>query len=224
MNYNEATSKVINSLRGLSIDGRIPKRYVLSILRGISKSLISQKLLDRSLDNDSNLYSLIPCFELKKVSVIDCPIISFRLCKTLMRSKKPLPELIFSRLGASIKEITSIDGSSRILLTSLEKYRRDQNRKYKVKNQIYAYIDGEGYLYIPDHEIYTVNVLLITMETEKLNNLSGCKPTDCKSGWLNEFIVPDKLEETVFKEAINILVGTYKQIRPDGNPNGIEGN
>lgn len=219
---SEIVSRVINSLRNLTIDSHISRRYVLHILRGISKSLISQKLLDRGLDNDTNIYSLITCFELEKVNSINCPIVSFRLCKILMKSKKPLPEMIFSRVGGSIKEITSVDGEIRLILTSLEKYRRDRNRKYKVKNLVSAYIDPEGYLYIPDYEIYAVNVPLITVETEKIDELCECKDKECKSGWEYDFIVPDRLTETVFKEALNTLLGTYKQIQPDPNPNGIE--
>lgn len=217
----EAVSKIVNSIRALAVDGRISRRYVLSVLRGISSSLISQKNLERTLDQETNLYSLISCFELKKVNSVDCPIISFRLCKTLMKSKKPLPKLIFSRLGASIKEITSVDGDIRITVTSLEKYRRDKQRKFQTRDVV-AYIDGEGYLYIPDHEIYAVNVLLITMETEKLNELCECEDKECKSGWEYNFIMPDKLSETIFKEALNTILGTYKQIQPDINPNSIE--
>lgn len=219
---SDIVSKVVNSLRNLTIDGHISRRYVLHVLRGISTSLIAQKTLDRTLDQDTNLYSLISCFEMKKVNVIDCPIISFRLCKTLMKSKKPLPKLIFSRLGGSIKEITSIDGDYRLTVTSLEKYRRDKKRKYKAKGEVFAYIDGEGYLYIPDEEIYAVNVLLITMETEKLDDLCECKEKNCKSGWEYNFVVPDKLEEVVFKETLNTLIGTYKQMNPDKNSNLIE--
>ena len=216
----EIVSRVVNSLRNLTADGHISRRYVLNVLRGISKNLIAQKLMDRTIDSDINLTSLITCFELKKVDSVKCPIIDFRLCKILMKSKKKLPELIYSRLGSSIKEIVSVDNKFRLIVTSLEKYRRDKKRKYKVKTEISAYIDEEGYLYIPDHEIYAVNVRLITMNTE---SVTTCEDESCKSGWEYEFIVPDKLAEAVFKEGLNTLLGSYKQIQPDINPNTIEG-
>lgn len=224
MTNRQAVSKVINSLRELSVDNRISRRYVLSILRDVSKGLIAQKNLDRTIDLDTNLISEVTCFEFTKIDSINCPIASFRRCDILMKSKHKLPELIFSRLGSSIKEITSVDETFRIKVTSLESYRRDQSRKYKIKNEVFAYIDSEGYVFIPDTEIHMANVKFITMKTEDVAAVSSCKEESCLSGYDYNFIVPDKLESAVFNEAIRIIIGTYKQIRPDVNPNGIEGN
>jgi hypothetical protein len=220
MNNGEAVSKVITSLRALSIDVRIPRRYVLKILRDTSKNLIAQKNLDRTIDLDTNLISEIIGLEFEKVDTITTNIITFKRCKTLMKSKKKLPELIFSRLGSSIREITSVDDNTRIKITSLEKYRRDQLRKYKVNNEVFAYIDSEGFVFIPDHEILAVNVRLVTMNTEDVDEVNGV--TNCKSGWDFSFTTPDKLEKTVFEETLRVIMGTYKQIRPDINPNGLE--
>jgi hypothetical protein len=220
MNNGEAVSKVITSLRALSIDVRIPRRYVLKILRDTSKNLIAQKNLDRTIDLDTNLISEIIGLEFEKVDTITTNIITFKRCKTLMKSKKKLPELIFSRLGSSIREITSVDDNTRIKITSLEKYRRDQLRKYKVNNEVFAYIDSEGFVFIPDHEVLAVNVRLVTMNTEDVDEVNGV--TNCKSGWDFNFTTPDKLEKTVFEETLRVIMGTYKQIRPDINPNGLE--
>jgi hypothetical protein len=220
MTNSEAVSKVITSLRALSIDARIPRRYILKVLRDTSKNLIAQKNLDRTLDFDTNLISEIIGFELEKIDTVTTSILTFKRCKTLMKSKKKLPELIFSRLGSSIREITSIDDNLRIKITSLEKYRRDQLRKYKVKNEVYAYIDAEGFLFIPDNEVCGVNIRLITMKTEDVNEANGI--TSCKSGWDFNFTTPDKLEKVVFEETLRVIMGSYKQIRPDLNPDGLE--
>lgn len=223
MNNRQAVSKTVNSLRALSVDGRISRRYILSVLRDISKGLIAQKNLDRTIDLDNNLVSELTCFELEKVDAISCPILSFNRCNILMKSKYKLPELIFSRLGSSIKEITSLDEEFRLTITSLENYRRDKKRKYKVKGEVYTYIDSEGYVYIPDMEIRMINLKFITMKTEDVPKLSSCTEEDCRSGYEYEFIVPDKLESVVFNEAVRVIMGTYKQMRPDLNPNGVEG-
>ena len=70
MTYSEAVSKITNSLKLLNKDERISRRYVLHVLKDISSNLISQKLLDRTLGREMNLYTKIECFEFKKEAYI----------------------------------------------------------------------------------------------------------------------------------------------------------
>jgi hypothetical protein len=224
MNNNEAVSKVINSFKFLNKDERISRRYVLRLLRDASKNLISQKLLDRTINEESNLYTKIDCFEFKKVDVVSCPIIEFRKCETLLKSKKPLPELVYSRLGSSIKEVTSVDDLTEIFLTTPSEYRRDRKRKYFSKKDTYLYIDTDNYAYIVDKPIYAVNITILTVKTDEAEEASSCSDSaNCKSGWDYEFIVPDKLQDTVFKEVLQILTNPYSARRADQNPNNVEG-
>ena len=57
-------------LKLLNKDERISRRYVLHVLKDISSNLISQKLLDRTLGREMNLYTKIECFEFKKEAYI----------------------------------------------------------------------------------------------------------------------------------------------------------
>lgn len=223
MTNSEAVSKVINSFKFLNKDERISRRYVLRLLRDASKNLMSQKLLDRTISDEANLYSKIPCFEFQKVDVVSCPIIEFRKCATLMKSKKPLPELVFSRLGSSIKEVTSIDDLTEIYLTTPDQYRRDRKRKYYSKEDTYLYIDTDNYAYIVDKPIAAVNITVLTLKTDEIWEASACAEEECKSGWMYDFIVPDKLQDTVFKEVLQILATTYANRREDPNPNNVVG-
>lgn len=224
MNNSEAVSKVINSFKFLNKDERISKRYILRLLRDASKNLISQKLLDRTISEESNLYSKIECFEFEKVNIVSCPIIEFRKCTTLMKSKKPLPELVFSRNGSSIKEVTSVDDLTEIYLTTPDQYRRDRKRKYYSSEDTYLYIDTDNYAYIVDKPVYAVNITVLTMKTDEIEEASSCsEEVSCKSGWSYDFIVPDKLQDTVFKEVLQILSNPYSARRADQNPNNVEG-
>ncbi len=224
MNNREAVSKVINSFKFLNKDERISKRYVLRLLRDASKNLISQKLLDRTISEESNLYTKIDCFEFEKVEVVSCPIIEFRKCNILMRSKQPLPELVFSRNGSSIKEATSVDDLTEIYLTTPDQYRRDRKRKYYSLDDTYLYIDTDNYAYIVDKEIYAINITILTLKTDEVDAVSACsEDSECKSGFDYEFIVPDKLQDTVFKEVLQILSNPYSARREDQNPNGVQG-
>lgn len=218
----EAVSKVLNTLKSNNIDDLIPRRYILKLLQDTSTVLISQKLLDRTIVLESNLYTFIPCFEFEKIDVKSCPNVEFRLCKTLMKSKKPLPKLVFSRLGASIKEIISLDGNYVFVYLDKGQYQRSKNRRYSIKGEVYVYLDSDNHLYIPDHEIETVDLTILTVKPEDADDCSACKK-ECNSKWDARFIVPDKLIDTVFNQTLQIL-GMNKQIREDQNPNGIQGN
>jgi hypothetical protein len=139
-----------------------------------------------------------------------------------MKSKKKIPTPIFSRLGASIKNITSIDGSVKFTLVSAVQYAINKKRQYQLSGEHYIYYSSDGHLYIPDEEIKLVNLDFITMYTELIDTCSDCIDGNCKSGWEYEFICPDKLLNVVFDKTTQYLMGTYKQITLDENPNGSE--
>ena len=180
--------------------------------------------MDRTLALESNLYTKLECLEFEKVEMVKCPIIEFRMCRTLMKSKCKLPDPIFSRLGASITEIVSLDGMYELKLISAEQYRRNQKRKYSIDGEVYIYLAEDGHLYIPDEEIYSLNVTFMTLFPEEADECSECKKDNCKSGWDYPFIGSDKLDDVVFKEVLQILGSTYKATQEDQNQNGIEGN
>jgi len=214
-------SNITNTLKLNNKDERLSKRYILSVLRSVTKFLISQKLLDRTLHREINLFSKIDCFDFNKSEVINCPLIEFRRCNVLMKSVNKLPNPIFSRLGASIYEITSLDGNIELILTSLPQYRKNKVRKYFSDKETYIYLDTDGYMYIPDKEIYSVSITLLTLETELLDECSSCKKEDCKSYLEKEFICPDKLLDVVVKETVQ-RIGIPRNIVQDENPNNVE--
>lgn len=220
--YREVTSKLVNILKLTNKDEHISRRFLLRLLQDSAKFLISQKWGDRSIISEMNLYSYIPCFEFEKVDVKKCNIIEFRMCNTLMKSVKPLPKLVFSRLGSSIREIISLDGSFKFTFVDEVQYRRNKKRKNKLKNEVYIYLGADNHLYIPDQEIYSVDLTILTTEPDNIDDCSACKKSECKSKWDSEFICPDKLLEAVYDMALQKLQLT-RQIRDDQNPNGIEG-
>lgn len=216
MTNREAVSRVIGDLNSLSKDDRISRRLVLSILRGISENFISTKLSDRSLYREDNLYSTVDCFPMERIDVTRCDIVEFRNCKDIMKSKYKLPKLIYSKYGNSLKEVTSIDGEIDFRYTTPRQWRRDKNRQGEAEEVMFYVKDG--YLYLLDVEVERVNLYMLTMETDKLENISTCSNKSCKSLWEYEFIYPSKLEEIIFKEALK-EVAMRKNIPTDTNPN-----
>jgi len=223
MTHGEIVKRIVGLLRLNNVDERISSRLVLRTLKDKATNYISQKLLDRTISKEYNIYSDLKCYEFEKVESVRCPIIEFRICKVLMKGKKPLPKLIFSRHGSSIKSVTSVDGIYELTLTDPSQYRRDKKRKYSINKEVKFYVDSDNYPYIPDQEIYAVDIKLATVETEDLTALDTCTKCDtCKSGWDYEFKTPDKLLEVVIQDTLQTLLQTYKSVQPDENPNSNE--
>lgn len=215
----EAVSKIKNLLKLNNKDSRIPNRLILSELRTTARQLISQRLGERSLNNELNLYSIFDCIEFEKIDVISCPVIEFRRCGILMKSKKALPELLFSRLGSSLKNITTVDNEKQFNIVDINQYRRNKSRKYKNEDEVDIYLGVDNHLYIPDEEIYALSAEGITLNTDEIDDCSG--KNQCKSGWDYEFICPNKIEDYVFKQTLQTIASTYGTIIQDSNPNGI---
>lgn len=218
----DIVSQMTNTLKTLNKDNRFSRRYILRTLQDVASFLISQKWGERGLLSETSLYTDIPCFEFKKIDVKDCPSLEFRMCKTLMKSKKPLPKLIFSRIGSSIKNIVSLDGDFTFSLVDDNQYRRNKNRRYKVNNEVFVYLGSDNHLYIPDVEIYSVDLTILTLDSINSEGCSECKEKNkCGSYWDKEFIAPSKLIESIKNIALQRL-GASRQIIEDQNANGIE--
>lgn len=222
--YREIVSKTTNLLKLNNKDEDVSRRFIIKLFQDSATMLISQRLLDRTVLNELNLYTQIPCFEFKKEEVKNCKNIEFRRCKTLMKSVCPLPKLVFSRLGASVKEIVSLDGSYRFVFLDKGQYQRNKKRQYSLKGEVYIYLDSDNHLYIPDEEIYTVDLTILTTKPEEIKNCKSCgEEEDCSSVWDTELKIPDKLISVLFTEVLGLL-GVSKNTIEDQNPNGIKGN
>lgn len=216
MTNAQLVSKVVNGLNSLSKDDHISKRFILSVARTVSEFFISQKLNDRSLYREDNLYTTIDCFELKSIDVTRCDIIEFRNCNSVMKSTKKLPKLIYSKYGNTLKEVTSIDNNTDFKYTTPRQWRKDKDRPGSTKDIMFYVKDG--YLYLLDTEIEIVNLYLLTLETEKIEEVSNCKEKSCKSLWEYEFIYPSKLIKVIIDETIKEVMNK-KGVPADTNPN-----
>lgn len=218
MTYGQATSRVINSLNSLTKDMRISKRYVLSVLKEVGAFLLSQKILDKTLYRETELFKWIRCVEMKSDDIVKCPIVEFRRCDSVMRSKKKLPKIVGSRYGYAILSVTTIDGSRKLSFTTLSEYTNMIRRRNYKKFIGTRYYISDGYLYIPDSEIEVVDLLLLTLD-EDYEDCSSCseKP-NCQSVWDTELPLPDKFGNVVLNETIK-EVAMRLNIRQDVNGN-----
>lgn len=216
--YGEAVSRVLNGLNTIHKDTRIPKRYVLSVLKQMGSFLLSQKMRDKSIYRETDLFTWVNCIELKNDDIIKCPIFEFKRCESLMRSKKKIPKIITSKYGHAVLMVTSVDNNRKFDIVTLSNYismknRRDFN-KFKGK---YAIIQDD-YIYIPDSDIELINMFVLTLD-EDYEECSSCKENSkCKSVWDMKFPLSDSILNTVILDT-RTEVSMRLQIPTDANPN-----
>lgn len=199
--YNEVISRVQNGLNSLTKDMRIPKRYILAVLKETGTFLLSQKMRDKSIYRETDLFTWLHCVELKNIDVIKCPVFEFRRCNSVMRSKKKLPKIIGSKYGYAVLMVTSVDGENTLSVTSLMEFTSLRNRKdYKKFAGNFFYI-SDDYLYAPDSEIELVDVLALTID-EDHEECSSCKDSKCKSAYEIDFPLPESVANSVVQETI----------------------
>ena len=220
----EFVSNIINNLKFLNKDEHPSRRFILNTGKAEAVTLISQKLQDKSIFREDNIFQTIQCLKMQTIDTIKCGIYEFEKCDSLVKSSKKLPRLLYSRYGNSIVEVTSIDGSVIFLPTTLSDYKLFKKRvlSNRTRNTKFYYVQ-DGYLYLPDCEYEYVNVTLITLDTKDVEKLSTCKDCDnCKSIWDYEFICPDKLLVTVINETfkkVSMIRQVVEDTLPDLNSN-----
>lgn len=216
----EIADRILTTLRRDSKDRFLSRRYVLNILEEKMTFLLSQKLRDRSLYRESNLYTTLECYEFEEIENIKCDIIEFRRCESIMKGKKKLPTLIYSRYGDSINYISNLDVSIEITETNPKKYINDKKRRsYKPKPMYYI---KDGFPYLVDTKMEVGEINLLTLDTERAEEVT-CKGKDkCKPSIDYEFIGSDKLRDIAVQQTLQEIAGTFLQIQPDENPDNNE--
>jgi len=214
-----AVSRVVNELRSLNKDDYFSRRAILKILEDKAQFLLAQKLSDRTIYREGKLFTYLPCFELELQEGIKCEVAELRRCAILMKSKEKLPEIISSKYGEGISNVTAIDGFTQFTQITSRDYSGLKNRKYRDLKNL-KYLVKDGYLYIPDFEVEAVDLEILTLRLEEIPKKSRCSKEDCcKSYWDYPLINSDKLAESVIKDTIQECAATFRSITIDENPN-----
>jgi hypothetical protein len=216
----EFVSRIVNDIKGLTKDGRVNRRQVLAIGQDKARFLMSQKLDELTLFREEGIISYIPCFELEEVPLIECDFLDIRVCKSIMKSKKPLPDGIFGKTGAGIIEVSSIDNETKIVHTTITQQRNIREFKYKRKPTA-RYLVRNGHLFITGLPIEAVNLSMFVIEPYKNRDSSACCTEEevCKSNWEFPFICPDRFLDIVVRDTLMEMAQIYRAMPEDSNPN-----
>jgi len=209
MNVGESVSMVNNLLNMKNQDDRISSRQVFAVLRSVATTFISRKLNELKLHRDFNLYKTQKV-ELEEIDAVSCGVMEFKTCNTIMKSKKPLKNLVFYNGGASVKNVSNLDRTISIEKTDLKQLMRNKKRFGYDNTKPFYYIDGEGFVYVVNSNIECVLVDVLSV---------GIDEEDCLNPALEQgFYVPSKLENDIFQTAVQELL-LAKKIPTDDNPN-----
>ena len=221
MSRKEIVDRVKTKLRQMSKDRWMSNRFIYHVLEEKMRFLLAQKLRDRSLYRESNLYTQINCFEFEKIDRISCDIIEFRTCQKIMKSKQKLPELIYSRFGDSIKIVSNLDQTETLDKTIPTDYIRNKKRKQNYNPP--SFYERGGYLYLLNTQMEAAFIELLTLDLEAAEELDcECEKEECKSALDYSFIGSDKLKEVVVQQTVQEIAQTYLQIQQDENPDNNE--
>lgn len=212
MTIREFTSTIQNSLKSLSYDDYIQPEYIFNVGKSIASLLIKRETDSRKIFKNTSLFKTLPCIDMVEALTNECGI---RLdCSSLRKSKKPLPEIFTTNFGSLIfvyNVLRNVDYKeiSPLLFNNQKKLR------YKPKNVKYFWIEN-NHLYIPDSEVESVIVSIMSPNIESINEFLGEK--ECNSILESEFPVPDYLLSVVISETLNIIFNS-KRVNPDEKPN-----
>ena len=216
---SEFVSRIVNGIKALTKDSHVSKRYILNIGRNKARFLIAQKLGELSLTRESSIISSVNCVKMVPITIKECPIVEFKLCKNLMRSEKKIENLITSKNFSGITSVVNLDGTVVYSEVTPSQYRRNKIRKINnKKNRNYFYIK-DGYIYLPDSENEMIDIELININGEEITDVSSCSECDCTSVWDRNFIIPDRMLDLVIKDTIQEVATIYRSSIEDENPN-----
>ncbi len=216
----EFVSRVVNNLKAITKDDHISRRFILNTGKIKAAFLMSQKLDEMTLFREDGILSHIECFPLENIKTIDCCVVEFRYCRSVMQSINKIPEGIFGKNGSGILLVSSIDGEKRFDYISPRGYIDLQKRKYVInKNSYYTIKDGR--IILPDSEVEMVNVTMFMLNKWELQEVSECcdTSTKCKSRWDYEFVCPDRFLDLVAKDTLQEIASIYRTSVQDENPN-----
>lgn len=209
MTNREVISRVRVGLKSLTIDDRIPSKYIYDSMIDVFQLIIKREAESRKLYSSIELFTELDCVELTTVPDKKCGNLPIP-CTNLSRSIKKLPRTLLSSNG-SIMFVHSIDGFN-FIRTHPHNYQAISNRQFK-GDEKYYWVSSDNYLYVPDTTVKYVNVYILPesyKEVDEFNKTGECAPfLDNKSS-----IVQYWMEE-ITRSTIEKIANSYKKITTD---------
>lgn len=185
-------------------DRRLTNRHIYSKLKTVRARLLYEKITNKQFIASTN-YQVLPCVELVKAPIHECPCIPPLGC-CIYKTKYQLPTPVSGISGHIIRSVTSLDGNTVYSEITWQDKKYKQYDKYTSKKPDY-FISNE-YLYVTadnDAEVVRIEILLDD-PVEGYNFPSYCPDAQdpCISIYDREF----HLDNSMFDAMIQLTVST----------------
>jgi len=214
----EVISEVRTDLRANSVDEWLPSKYIHSKLQSTASLFIKREADDRRLQRYQDLWVEIDCLEMEEIPLIQCCDLDIPNCKTVMRSKKKLPDTYSTRYGYALT-ISSVDYDRDYIPTTPREYKYIQLREYQDKTKRYYWIEN-GHLIIPGSMVQNVRVRGMFVNKAEALRFNVCGDDGGCINFLDqEFIAPEHLLKNIKDATVAAILGSNKQLQTDELPN-----
>jgi hypothetical protein len=220
MKKREAISRVKGAIKEINADSRLTNKRVWSMIDTKTVYLINQESDKLKIDRIQKLYQTLPCIRMEEAPAGDscCDVKTY--C-TVFRSVEPIPEIYSDSYGAIIDSVTTIDGSIQIKMTTpkdVQRAKKDSNSRFD--KTVYGFYK-ENYLYIANEKYPLVSMEAMFKDDLSLRKAHKCgeEVENCIKYLDTDWVVPQKLEDTILNTVVLELANVYKRIPEDQNIN-----
>jgi len=198
----ESISRISNVLKATNEDSFLTRRQIYSIVTKYVNMIIRRQDNEYKIFSMKSLFKMLTYVELIEVDKIQASCTGIKSGCKIMRTKEKLPELIEGSLGPLIKNVLSIDGSTKIYPTNSFTYERMANGKNFKYNKKKYYWYSDGYLFFPDIE--WESVMVEGVFNGNIDKYNCNEDAECSLALSREVPLPDYLfaevEQMVLKE------------------------
>ena len=219
-------SEIIQRIQSLyskgvkSDDSRLSNRHIYSKLLSVRSRLVYQKINKKQKLSQWS-FQVLPCVELIKAPLHECPCIPTGKC-TILRTKFKLPKPVGSLNKDMIKSVTSLDGKLVLTETTFDTQKYQKGNKYTANKPTY-YIKDE-YLYITIEKSLEVITIIGLFDDpvevdkypsycEDKDNCTECK--DCESFLDKDFPIDSDLIDPMIELSLQELIEIFNNNRED---------
>lgn len=218
----EVISKVKSLLRLTSSDIFFSDRMILSYLLDTNVKLVTQALNKRQSSNSPNLFTEIPCLEMKPVPLYSC-------CDTqsdclIAESVLELPTIVETYYEMAIRYVRSIDRKN-------EFKRLDNPQRLANLLVIYPNKPLDNFYWVQNNRLYITNpniekVALSAFFKGIVDTSKFCcgEGEECFKPLDEEFHTIPKLEDDITRITSELIMNTFKRIPQENSIDGLEGN
>ena len=201
-----------DKLRERSADTTYSNQFLYSVLLEQARWLMKREVSKGSIYKNQNLFSTLGCVEVEEVSSIDacCPIVTN--CK-MYRTKDPIPDIWSNDNGPMIRNVTSIDGSTRFQITTAILSQSKQDDPYNKRSSTKYAFFSNGYLW------FSVNPHRVNIDAlfeDDVRRLSTCGDNKkCVRFLDTTFMLPESLHAEMYAKSLEIIAGVTKKLPED---------